>query len=206
MAGKRGRPSKAVEPTDARKRLVDAAIALITQNGIDAFTAANVVETSGLSTGTFYHHFKNMDDLMMTIVKEVAFDLFILQTPIEDFPGRVCELYSHLVEHYSNLGVTFMKRFYNPGNKTLASYMCEENGHFAAGTAMARCEDEARVAIAAGVLKPDTDPHKLSADICSIVKGCLFDWAMSDLKTDIQGTMARILQLYLSSILTVKPS
>lgn len=200
MAGKRGRPPKTIEPTDARKRLIDAAITLITRNGIGAFTVANIVEESRLSIGTFYHHFKNMDDLMITVVKDVAFDSFILETPIEDFAGRICELYSHLVDHYSNLGVIFMKRFYNPGNEALASYMCEENGHFAAGTAMARCEEEARMAIAAGILKQNTDPHELSADICSIVKGCLFDWAMSDLKSDIQGTMARILQHYLSTM------
>ena len=197
MVRKAGRPSKSIEPVDTKKRILDAAIRLIRQRGIEAVTLNNILNESGLSNGTFYHHFRNIDDLMITIVKDLSFDSLELATPLEQFPDRICELYDHLIDHYLNLGVEFMKRFYTTRNQGLAAYMCETDGHFAEGTAMARCEQEVEAAILAGILKPDTDPHELSADICTIVKGCLFDWAMSDLTIDVRENMRRILRRYL---------
>ena len=199
MVRKAGRPSKSIEPVDAKKRFLDAAIRLIRQRGIEAVTLNNILNESGLSNGTFYHHFRNIDDLMITIVKDLSFDSLELATPLEQFPDRICELYDHLIDHYLHLGVKFMKRFYTTRNRGLASYMCEEDGRFAPGTAMARCEQEIQTAIAAGVLSLETDAHELSADICTIVKGCLFDWAMSDLTIDVRKNMRRILRRYLSN-------
>lgn len=204
MAKKRGRPSKSEDQIDAKQKLLDAAVALIEKEGMEAVTVNNVLEESCLSNGTFYHHFKNIDDLMITIVKELSFDAFPLLTPLEHFPERICELYDHLIDHYLRLGVKFMKRFYTTRNRGLASYMCEEYGRFAPGTAMARCEQEIQAAIAAGILSPETDAHELSADICTIVKGCLFDWAVSDLTIDIRSNLSRIIHKFLdSSLVTV---
>ena len=60
-------------------------------------------------------------------------------------------------------------------NQALSAYMCEENGTFADGTVMVRCEQEAKVAIEAGVLEAGFDAHELSMDVCTIVKGSVFE-------------------------------
>ena len=198
MVRKRGRPSKSIDPVDAKKKFLDSAIRLIGERGIEAVTLNNILNESGLSNGTFYHHFQNIDDLMITIVKDLSFDSIELATPLEQFPDRICELYDHLIDHYLCLGIEFMKRFYTTRNQGLASYMYEIDGHFAEGTAMARCEQEIQTAISERILSPGTDAHELSGDICTIVKGCLFDWAMSDLTIDVRENMRRILRRYLS--------
>lgn len=201
MVRKAGRPSKTTEPTNAREKLINAAIDLIRAGGVEALTITSVLRESGLSNGTFYHHFRNMDDLMITIVKELSFDSIQLEKPLEKIPDRICELYNHLIDHYLNLGLEFMTRFYTPRNKGLASYMCEENGHFTEGTAMARCEAEICAAIDAGVLKAGIDAHELSSDICAIVKGCLFDWSLSDMMIDIRLMMSRMIHQYMDNLI-----
>lgn len=201
MVRKAGRPSKTTEPTNAREKLINAAIDLIRAGGVEALTITSVLRESGLSNGTFYHHFRNMDDLMITIVKELSFDSIQLEKPLEKIPDRICELYNHLIDHYLNLGLEFMTRFYTPRNKGLASYMCEENGHFTEGTAMARCEAEICAAIDAGVLKAGIDAHELSSDICTIVKGCLFDWSLSDMMIDIRLMMSRMIHQYMDNLI-----
>ena len=112
MSGKRGRPSKAEENLDTRQILIDTAVALIRKYGADHITVRSVCEEAGLSIGTFYHHFKNKDDLLIYFVRETSFDRFILGTPLQDIAGRVVDLYMHLISRYLEMGEEFMKHFY----------------------------------------------------------------------------------------------
>ena len=199
MANKRGRPSKASNPADAKQKLIDTTVELIKKYGADTITVRSVCEEAGLSIGTFYHHFQNKDDLLMYFVREASFDNFVLETPLADVAGRVCELYMHLIDRYLTLGEEFMKSFYTTGNKALSAYMGQENGCFADGTVMARCERELIDAREQGFLKKDADPHLLSMDICTIVKGCVFEWALDDGRLDIAESLRRIVKAYLET-------
>ena len=198
MAEKRGRPPKTAQPKDAKQRLIDTTVYLIKKYGADSITVRNVCEEAGLSIGTFYHHFQNKDDLLMHFVREASFESFLLETPLSDVSERVCELYMHLIDRYLALGEEFMKSFYTTGNKALSAYMGEENGCFADDTVMARCERELHDARSQGYLKNESDVHTLSMDICTIVKGCVFEWALNDGKMDIQQTLRRIMKCYLT--------
>ena len=199
MANKRGRPSKASDPADAKQKLIDTTVELIKKYGADTITVRSVCEEADLSIGTFYHHFQNKDDLLMYFVREASFDNFVLETPLADVAGRVCELYMHLIDRYLTLGEKFMKSFYTTGNKALSAYMGQENGCFADGTVMARCERELIDAREQGFLKKDADPHLLSMDICTIVKGCVFEWALDDGRLDIAESLHRIVKAYLET-------
>jgi len=200
MARKCGRPSKSEESLDAKQKIIDATVALIKREGADAVTVRHVVEESGLSIGTFYHHFQNKDDLLMYFVKEASFDILDLKTPLAQLPDRIAELYFHLIDRYLNLGEDFMKSFYTTGNQALSAYMCEEDGHFAEDTVMARCEKELDSAIAESILSNETDTHTLSMDICTIVKGSVFEWALNDGRIDIHQTLTRILHNYFGGL------
>ena len=135
----------------------------------------------------------------MYFVREASFDNFVLETPLADVAGRVCELYMHLIDRYLTLGEEFMKSFYTTGNKALSAYMGQENGCFSDGTVMARCERELIDAREQGFLKKDADPHLLSMDICTIVKGCVFEWALDDGRMDIAESLRRIVKAYLEN-------
>lgn len=200
MAEKRGRPPKTAEPQDAKQKLIDTTVELIKKYGADSITVRNVCEEAELSIGTFYHHFKNKDDLLMHFVREASFDSFVLETPLSDVAGRVCELYMHLIDRYLALGEEFMKSFYTTGNKALSAYMGQSDGRFAEGTVMARCERELLDAQRHGYLKKEADAHLMSMDICTIVKGCVFEWALDDGQMDIADALHRIISFYLNNM------
>lgn len=203
MAGKRGRPSKAASPTDTKQQLIDATVALIKKYGADSITVRNVCDESGLSIGTFYHHFQNKDDLLMHFIREESFDSFVLETPLSDIAGRVCELYMHLINRYLALGEDFMKSFYTTGNTALSAYMGQMEGRFEEDTVMARCEKELVDAQTHGFLKKEADAHTLSMDICTIVKGCVFEWALDDGNMNIAESLHRIVSNYLISLVPI---
>lgn len=200
MSNRSGRPSKGNERS-SREKIIDTTISIIRENGADALTVRNVCDTAGLSIGTFYHYFRDKDDLMMYFLKETSFDSFRLKTPLSNISGRISELYMHLIHKYMDLGLDFMKSFYSTGNRSLSAYMGEANGSFAEDSVMARSEKEMSEALDCGIIKPSSDIHLLCIDICTIVKGCVFEWCLNDGKPDIESSLNRILSNYMSNYL-----
>lgn len=193
-----GRPPKKDNPEENKEKVMTAAIALIEEHGADYITVRRVCERADVATGTFYYHFKNKDELLIQFVRGTSFSEIELNTPLSDIAGRITELYLHLICKYTALGVKFMKSFYTPGNQALHNYMGETNGKFAEDTVMARCEMELVAAQRAGYLKENTDAHKVSADICTIVKGCIFEWCLSDGEILLEDMVRRILRAYVN--------
>ena len=200
MSNRSGRPSKGNERS-SREKIIDTTISIIRENGADALTVRNVCDTAGLSIGTFYHYYRDKDDLMMYFLKETSFDSFRLKTPLSNISGRISELYMHLIHKYMDLGLDFMKSFYSTGNRSLSAYMGEENGSFAEDSVMAISEKEMSEALDCGIIKPSSDIHLLCIDICTIVKGCVFEWCLNDGKPDIESSLNRILSNYMSNYL-----
>ena len=195
-----GRPPKKDHPEENKEKIIQAAIALIEAHGADYITVRRVCAEANLATGTFYYHFRNKDDLLMHFVRETSFENIELKTPQSGIAERITELYLHLFRQYTKLGEKFMKNFYTADNQALHAYMGEVDGKFEPETIMSRCEQELTEAQKAGRIKNGTNIHQLSADICTIAKGCIFEWCLSGGKQDIGTAFGRILQGYLKSI------
>ncbi len=54
----------------AREKVIGAALRLIANDGGDAFSLNEVLRRSGVSKGSFFHHFKNLDDLCLECFEE----------------------------------------------------------------------------------------------------------------------------------------
>ena len=204
MRKRSGRPAKGDE-NNSRDKIIEATIEIIKKSGADAVTVRNVCTNADLSIGTFYHYFRDKDDLLMHFLRETSFELD-LETPLTDIAGRITELYMHLIHRYMDLGLDFMKSFYSTGNQSLSAYMGEVEGAFAPGTVMARSEKEMMDALEAGIIIQGADLrtlHTVCMDICTIVKGCVFEWCLNDGKPDIESALRRIIEGYLSRICLV---
>lgn len=194
-----GRPGKNDANRECKDAILKATIALIEEIGADAVTVRKVIEKADVSTGTFYHYFVDKNDLMMAFVREESFDAFELQTPDSDVAGRQAELFMHLIRRYQTLGKDFMKRFYTTDNQALSAYLDETIGQFAEGTVMARSEKELKTSAEQGYLSASVDPHLIAMDVCTIVKGCVFEWCLTNERMEIEQTLQRILNAYISA-------
>ena len=56
-------------PTDSRTRLLDAALAAMRRKGYHATTVDELCAATGLSKGSFFHHFKGKEDLALAAVQ-----------------------------------------------------------------------------------------------------------------------------------------
>ncbi|MBR1930033.1 MAG: TetR/AcrR family transcriptional regulator [Lachnospiraceae bacterium] len=200
MAKRSGRPAKGDE-NNSREKIIDTTVALIRKNGAASVTVRNICAKAGLSIGTFYHYFRNKDDLMMYFLRETSFAAFTLVEPVSDISARIAELYMHLIRRYMDLGLDFMKSFYSTENKSLSAYMGESNGVFAPDTVMARSEKEIQAAKEQGIIDKNADTHEICMDICTIVKGCVFEWCLTDGAMDIEAALCRMIRSFMVNYL-----
>ena len=200
MPKKSGRPAKGDEK-NSREHIIDTTVSMIKTKGADAITVRNICNEAGLSIGTFYPYFRDKDDLMMYFLSETAFDNCSLKTDPSKVSERICELYMKLISKYQELGLDFMKSFYSTSNRSLSAYMGEVDGVFAPGTVMARSEKELNDALSFGYISENADIHTVCMDICTIVKGCVFEWCLNDGKAHIQTSLHRLIGNYLSPII-----
>lgn len=199
-----GRPLKSEPDSENKEKIIDTVTVMIKKYGSDYVTVRRVCDAADVSIGTFYYYFKDKDDLMMYFLREALFpesEKFQLTTPYSDISGRICELYMHLIREYMKLGDNFMKKFYTSGNRSLSAYMGEQDGKFLTGTIMERSEEEMLAAVKSGIIKNDANVHLICQDICTIVKGCVFEWCLSSENFNIEKTIARITKIYLSEFL-----
>ena len=94
-----------------------------------------------------------------------------------------------------------MKSFYSTSNMSLSAYMGEHDGSFEPDTVMARSEVEMKAAIGSGYVHKETDAHTACMDICTIIKGCVFEWCLVDSDMDIRNSVYRIIGNYLDPYL-----
>ncbi len=204
MAKRRGRPSKTDDSQNSKQILIDAAVKLIKEQGADFITVRKLCSEADLSVGTFYHYFKDKDDLLMYFIQEISFKDCVLLNDISCITQRIIELYMKLVKRYMELGVDFMKCFYTTSNKSLSAYLSEIDRGFSEGAVMARCEKELSKAQAEGYILKEADTHHMTSDICTIVKGCIFDWCLTGGKSDLKENVDRIVKAYFLSYTTDK--
>lgn len=203
MEKRRGRPCKTKQISkDNKQSIIQATIQLIKQKGASYITVRHVCEAALVGTGTFYYYFKNKDDLLIHFLKDTEFAHLQLISPHKEVALRQAELYQHLIQTYQNLGLDFMYNFYSVENQSLSTYMGTVDGKFIKGTVMDRSENELRIAQEQGYLPESTDIHTMAIDICTIVKGSIFEWCLSKGRIDINQTLNRLIHNYIQGTIT----
>lgn len=183
-----------------KSKIVEATVQLLKEKGVEKVTVRNVCEKAGIAVGTFYYYFQNKDDLMFYFVSEGFYDVDFKSSE-NNITGRIIELYMNMINHYKELGITFVKSFYSNTNSALSAYMTESDGKFVANSIMAKSEDEMDAAYRKGLIVEGTDIHMLCNDLCTIVKGSVFEWCLSNGEMDIESVVSRILTRYIDSYL-----
>ena len=191
-----GRPPKSASDSDIKRKIIDMTIHLISTHGADFITIRNICEKCDISTGTFYHYFKNKDDLLMYFIRKGLFFEENHEINVSDPVEYVTSLYMQLISLYQNLGISFMKNFYSCNNSALSAYMGQTNQSFSPDTIMYICEQQLRKFQKEKKIRADINLHELSEDICTIVKGCVFEWCICNGEMDIEKTLRRILGRY----------
>jgi TetR/AcrR family transcriptional regulator, tetracycline repressor protein len=75
--------------TLSRAAVVDAALAMIDRDGLDAVTMPKLAQHLGVGTMSLYRHVDNKDDLIAAVAEQVMGGITVPDGPPDDWQGRV---------------------------------------------------------------------------------------------------------------------
>jgi AcrR family transcriptional regulator len=81
--------------TRSKRIIRQAYIALIEERGLDGFSVGDLTECADLNRGTFYAHYKGMDDLHRSFEQEIVDSLASLKPQLQAVPLTELVAFSH---------------------------------------------------------------------------------------------------------------
>lgn len=198
-----------VKSEQTKKKIFDAAVELIKKHGFQYLTIKNICEFSGVSNGSFYYYFKTKDELLTYYLSEV-YKQYVTQLdnpkPQSDFRKSILGAYLFYGDYCEKTGIDFISSYYSTENKALCrrELAHKENAGTEYTSIIAQTAGDLKEAKKNDYLREEIDPAEAAADICTIVKGIIFEWSLNDGKLDLKETMGRILMVYLDSLASEK--
>jgi TetR/AcrR family tetracycline transcriptional repressor len=87
--GATGRQSRVPRNTLSRDRIVEAALALLDEQGLDALTMPSLAKRLGVGTMSLYRHVEDKDDLIDAVATRVLSRVTVPEGAPDDWEGRV---------------------------------------------------------------------------------------------------------------------
>lgn len=168
------------------------AIKILKEEGYDKLTVRKICQMSGTSNGSFYHFFKNKEELLAYYYTMSA-DEFLAgqQERMQELNLYDQMLLCHewYIRYTSDLGVDFCMNFFTPTNRAIDPlYM--HNSFFE--MAKKHLEDKR------DMIRDGYDPERIAKELCILAKGLIFDWSTARGSYDINEMATRLFSLYLN--------
>lgn len=194
---------RSVRRKQVKEHIYKAAMELLREYGYEYITVKNICKLANVSTGSFYHYFKNKDDLMSNFFLE-AYEKFTeegMLQPSEDLLENILQFFLLYSEFCQEQGLDFIRNFYTPFNRSMDMRLSSDSDGQCKLPSMADAEIYIKEAQDKGILDTRITAEQLADDLCTIEKGCIYEWCVSDGEFMIRDLVERLLRNYLSSYL-----
>lgn len=193
---------RAIKSQQTRENIYQAAMQLLNEYGYEYITVSNICKLAKVSTGSFYHYFESKDVLMANFFFE-AYNKFEekYQTELEDPLENIIQFFCCYADFCQEKGLDFIRNFYTPFNRSMSLKGSRTgNGEFVL-PGMQSSMEKLRRETEKGVFRADCDLDQIAEDLCTITKGCIYEWCVSDGSFVIRELVERLLLNYLKAYL-----
>ncbi len=160
---------------DEEAKIFEVALALMEEIGYEKMTIRRICEEANISIGKFYHYFSSKQELLRFFYDEADKDY--ADQCAENLTGKdirtqIVDFYTWYGEYLEGFGVEFVTNFFSNQNPAM-------NTHIYNNPIIAITDDLLFRAVQNGYkLRGDGTVRDLSCDLCTIVKGAIFDWCV----------------------------
>lgn len=97
-----------------KQRIIDASMNLIHTKGIDNVTLSDICAASQIAQGTFYHHFKSVDEILLEIIRREGEEIASVAASLENLPAltQLERLLDVLFSYYDQKGKEIVAQLY----------------------------------------------------------------------------------------------
>jgi Transcriptional regulator len=97
------------------KRIFDAALSLIKLKGYEHTTLVDICEAAEVSNGTFYHHFKSKEDLLISYIHQEETDIMNYYQSLQkdSYAETLQKVIKYQISYFIIKGYEFVSNFYS---------------------------------------------------------------------------------------------
>lgn len=208
MYVKRGRDMRRTkeESEDTKRKIIDAAVELFENQGYVATRIQDIADKMGMSRGAVYWHFKNKDELFMSIFTNFGHRLEQLLTnsaqhtdsPLQQLRWLLVNIISNrdILVGFRQMRMIAASEFKNSEKPN----SCQKQGEKYMSKYFSVIESILQAGIRTGEIRPDTDPSKATWLIIFFVVGAVLIHLKNPTVTPLTGDVAGIVNLFLQGI------
>lgn len=102
---------KRIKGNKTKKKIIEEAEILFTENGYDATSVKDICEKVGISKGAFFHHFPTKEFLFLEILEKYLSDLNIKMNEIEKKSKNILKAMENMTEILEEIFITSKGKF-----------------------------------------------------------------------------------------------
>lgn len=191
-----------IKSQEKRKQIILTAKKIIEEFGVSSLTVKNVCKLSEISNGTFFHYFSSKENLIAAYM-HYSYSEYLKKNPLtfsqEDYILNLILLHEHNIQYTKLIGVEFVRVYYNINNENLAN-----RGNMNGEEYTIQIMDFLERAASAGHIDSSLPLDEIGANICMVAKGVIFEWGICGNTFDVDLYIAKMLKVYIRSIVSKK--
>lgn len=195
-----------VKSQQVKEKIFKTAQELMRKHGYEYVTVNNVCCAAGVSSGSFYHHFANKDQLLayyfIAGYRKYQDQFDAVTGP--DVIKKLIAVYDLHIAFCMEQDIGFMKTFYTPLNKSLRSSPGFETECCINLPVISKTVEVIELAKRDGYIPETTDAGNLAFELCAIIKGCIFEWCLAEGTLNLPEVARSMLGTYLNGVVTEK--
>ncbi|MCC8967080.1 TetR/AcrR family transcriptional regulator [Bradyrhizobium sp. Pear76] len=179
QAGARPRRTQGERREETERRLLDAAVELIAERGLERFTLAEVGESAGYSRAAPAFHFGNKEGLIEALAKDLVggFQQAMDESPPEPGLEHLLRNAGQYFERAERLSIRYRALFAIFGEAHYNALLRKASSDLTAHS-IARMARNLRAGIEAGDIRADIDPKVQAMIILTGMRGLVSHWLM----------------------------
>lgn len=194
---------RSVKTRNTKEKIYKAAVSIMKKRGYEYLSVKNICQVAGISNGTFFYHFRTKEDLLSYYLQD-GFDKYREEQEFDvsdlEFDQQIIEYYKCYSSYVEENGLEFISNYYTPKNKALNTRghrgdSLDENSPLVNLTC--RCLQKAE---REGRLKPAHTAIGYANNCCTLLKGIIFDWALTGGTANMSQLIDELIGAYLISI------
>lgn len=178
-----------------RDLIFQTAVKLLKEEGYDALTTRRICEASGTSNGSFYHFFRNKDELLAYYYR-ISAERFLEGHQEELDRASLFDqqmmLYKWYIRYSADYGVDFCMNFFNARNRSIDPDYTPNAYYEISRQCLHHHRDQ---------LREGEDPDTVAMELCVMAKGIIFSWANERGAFAIEKTAEHMFRAYLTSVI-----
>lgn len=187
------------ELTESGKKTKDlifqTAVKILKEEGYDKVTVRRICKESNTSNGSFYHFFKNKDELLAYYYTMSAEDFMEGQEENmknADLYHQMLICYRWYIRYTSEFGLDFCINFFNSHNRAIDPMYMYNAFYEISRKCLYEKPDE---------IKEGFNADEIAKELCILAKGIIFDWSSSRGSYDIEHVAERMFAVYLDGVI-----